>query len=1272
MFFKKLEIQGFKSFANKTTIEFTPGATIIVGPNGCGKSNVLDSIRWVLGEQRARALRGQRMGDIIFNGSASVKAMNFARVSMLMNNENRVLDLDATEVQIGRQLLRSGDSEYQINRMHCKMKTIQDLLMDTGAGVNAYSVLEQGRVDQIVTAKPIERRLLFEEAAGISRYRQRKTETLRKLERTETDLERLADIIREVKGQSISLKRQANRALRFKALDAELTQLEMALIALLYGKEKVRRDEVKAKLDEASKALEVLNTQLETLEADLEKERQDRDTLEQQVQALQRQLTMEREAISQSERAVALYDERRGSYDRQSRQLGDETEGARRHVSRLEAQVEEMKGRSQELATEVESLLKDRDEKMEKQQSIRRDQEKGRAELRDRQKELDRLREHWRRRENEARLAASKCETIQTQIGKAHEQLTRHSERRAQLGERLEEKNAQIAGLEKAIAQQRKALEEEVRVKAQGEEELGQKLAELESVIQLLSESSSRLEALRELEERFEGYGSGVREVMQAGEAGALLGIRGVLPHLIRSQAEFETALEIALGSSIEDIVTDTAEQAARAIAFLRKNELGRARFLPLDAIHPVPVDERFRQIIRRAGVIGFAADLVECQDWLRPVAQAILGGTVLVEDLDVALGLGREGVWTRYVTLHGEVVSSKGAIAGGDLLPSTLLGREREIHELKERVDVLRQREKHLREGVFSHRELLRVGTETLNSLREDVHKHDVELARARNEREQVTQALGDIAKRLEEQSATIREMMGDLEKTQSQIGAIEKEAGEAEQKVRQAEGDIETRQGSVEAMDKALAAASEALNQTSMALTSARERFTALKDRMASLEGEKRRVARSIEQKTTQIETLKEQIATADRERTEIGGKLEAMQGRKAQTETQLQEVTQERQKHLNALDGLRQTIQNLSRDRNQCQNRVHDADLKHQQSELKLDQLNEQAREKFRKTTEEVVEEVQALRERYAERLRAEAEAPAEAEADGPSPPLAQDAPPADSPEAGATPPPAEGGDEDGDATAVEEEPLYDLPTDAAELKARIAPLREQIARLGPINTVAIEEYDQLRERYAFLQTQERDMAEARESLIKTIKTIDKTSREMFREAFDKINANFQDVFRRLFNGGKAYLALDEGVEDILESGVDIIAQPPGKQLGNLGMMSGGEKALTAIALLFGIFQFRPSPFCVLDEIDAPLDDANCHRLVEMLREFAQTVQFIIITHNKITMQLADTIYGVTMDEPGVSRVLSIPRQFLKDPDAISEAAREAENSALAAQV
>ncbi|MCX7044124.1 MAG: chromosome segregation protein SMC [Candidatus Sumerlaeota bacterium] len=1289
MFFKTLEIYGFKSFAHKTTIEFMPGATIIVGPNGCGKSNILDSIRWVLGEQRARIMRGARMGDVIFNGSASVKAMNIARVSLLLNNENNLLGVDASEIQIGRQLLRTGESEYLINRMPCRARSIHEMLMDTGAGVSAYSILEQGRVDQIVTAKPIERRVIFEEAAGISRYKQRKVETLRKLERTEADLARLADIIREVKGQSISLKRQANRALRYKALDAELTQLEMALISLTYARELAKREEEKALLAKERAALEALDTQLLALEEQLEKERAGAEALEAAIRALQAQLTAEREAASHCERAIALYDERRAAYENQSKQLAEEAETSRAHAAKISAQVGELQAQSEELTREVRRLEEARDEKLERQQALRREQEQHRAELREQQKELEQMRERQRRRENEARLSASRCDTVEAQIKKSREQQAVYAEQQTGLGRRQEELGAEVGRLESQIARQRDHLDREMRDRAQNEETLSRMLTDLESIIQLHSESSSRLNALRELERRYEGYGGGVREVMQAAAGGRLEGVRGVLAHLIRSRSEYETAIEIALGSSVEDIVTDTAGDAARAVEFLRKNELGRARFLPMNSIYTPANDGRFDEIIRRAGVIDIASRLVECDASLRPAVEATLGSTILVEDLDVALGLQREGHWYRYVAVKEEiVVSPEGAITGGDMLPSRLLGREREIDELNEREAELRGREEKLREAVYSHREMLRDGGEKLNQLREETHELDVELARGRNEREQVAQAHGDLARRLVEVEESLGEMQEDLKHTRQHIEGLLEEARQIASRADQMAAQIESRQAQAEAVDHALGEASESLNQAGMELAGSRERHFALRDRTAALQSERDRAVRAAEQKTAQIAVLDEQIASALREQQQARAKLDAARQKRDATEAQQAETTAQREKLMGAIEDMRQNQQTQSREHGQMQTRVHEADLRLQQANLKLEQLDEQSREKFRKTAQEVAAETAILREKLAERKRRQEEqaraqseaAQAQSEAAQAQTAAAAAGQPAGQlaaqPASESAPAPAsrtEGEeaaeDEAEPVLAAEEELLFDLPEDAPELRARIAPLREQITRLGPINTVAIEEYEQLRQRYTFLQGQEKDMTEARESLIKTIKTIDKTSREMFETAFNAINAHFQDMFRRLFSGGKAYLKLEEDAEDVLEAGVEIFAQPPGKQLAGLSMMSGGEKALTAIAVMFAIFQYHPSPFCVLDEIDAPLDDANCQRLVDMLREFSKTVQFIIITHNKITMQLADTIYGVTMEEPGVTRVLSIPRHLLKDPNDVRRHARE-QRQALAA--
>jgi len=1182
MFFKRLEMSGFKSFATKTVLEFLPGITVIVGPNGCGKSNIFDAVRWALGEQRARALRGQRMGDVIFSGSAFFKAQSMAAVTLVINNEDRRLPIDFSEIQVARRLFKVGEeefeSEYLLNRTSCRLRQITDLFMDTGVGTDSYSILEQGQVDFIINARPVERRFLFDEAVGISKYRTRREEALRKLERAEADLLRLNDLLSEIKTRLRSLKIQANRAERYKQLVAEVRQLERNLLLLGYRELLAEKQQVDAAYDALNTNLQAVGAQMATLEQSLLDKQLEMDRLEHEAQSVRtRRLEMATELErAQGQRAVLR--ERIETTEAQMRrdeaQIGALRQGRDELIERrgrVASQIEELTGELSRLESDYKARRGQFDELTRSQSDAR----ERLAELREKTRQAIEEKTH---RENERRIAEIMKGQAEENLTHARSQFAQIAVRSASLDERIERLLTDRSDRQEAV----KALQSELE-RVEGErrhqaEHLRALDQEKSVAVGERQEAESRQQALRKLQETYEGYVRGVRELMGASGRGEIPGIVGILANLLESQAEDELAIEVALGPHLQDLVVENETAALAGIEALRRGQFGRGTFLPLDRLAPAPRDGALASLAGRAGVVGVAADLVRTDARLRAVAESLLGQTVIVEDFKTAQRLRDEGHRARYVARDGTILMPDGSISGGHIRLSGLLGRERELRELGEQIARLDGNLAELEtriaeqtaamEAVVAEHELLE---RRINTARNDLAQGDRELERTTDDHAEAQLALEQARREVERLTQKIADHERTL--TEHQSALAESSARTAELEAQLAQGELAR-----ESHDQQGAVLQEALAQMMAEVSAAHERIEASRRRLAELDDEIKRCEEQIRHHTEQLDALAKTLDQACAEIEQAGRRFEELTASLQTLDQELAERSSARDAASAELQQLQHQLHALQRQRNEQQNELHEIDRRRAQCEVQIQNFDEQAREKFRAPVEQLSQEAGTI------------ETPRE------------------------------------------------------QLVGEIAALRGRIESMGEVNVIAIEEHRQLSERFEFLERQRLDLEEARTSLRKTIHTIDETSSEMFTKGMADIRERFHETFRRLFGGGRADLILTEP-DDLLNSGIEIVAQPPGKQPQSITLLSGGEKAMTAIALLFGIFLYRPSPFCVLDEIDAPLDDANIERFKAMVAEFSKDVQFIIITHNKQTMALADTLYGVTMEEAGVSRIVSV---------------------------
>jgi len=1180
---KRLTLHGFKTFADKTVIEFAPGVTAIVGPNGSGKSNLLDALTWCLGEQKASNLRASRAQDVIFAGSSRRKPLGMAEVSLTVDNEDRFLPLDFAEVTVTRRIYRSGEGEYLLNKTPCRLKDITDLFLDTGVGRGAYAIVNQSEIDAILSARPEDRRELFEEAAGVKKYRVKKREAQRKLEHTETNLVRVRDIIAELEKSLAPLEKQAEIARRFDELSARLREIEVGLLAAEYkrfGDELAHLALLAAdalteaqRLRDETTGMEAAASGLGQRIADAEVE-MDQARLEQQTAVARGERVLGQIAVGEERKAAALRAAQTVDADlvtlaSEKKRLEAESFALAQSARDADAQVATLAQSAtlaERSAQEAERALADLARTVAGQQkeylelarrAATQTAELGAVQARIRQRDADIADADARveRRNADAEQARSEAETL------ASETVARQ---------------ADLAHARRILADER---EPALRAATDAVAALA---AERVNRERQTAGQAARLRALEETEAAQEGYYVGVRSVMRAVDGKRLAGRYQLVADALRVPAELDTAVEIALGGSLQDIITDTEAEAKTAVRFLNETRSGRATFLPLDALRSQDVPDSLRRAARQfSGVLGSGADLVGFDADVAPAVHILLARILFVDDLETATRVARQlnRDYAKIVTLSGEVVAPTGAITGGaqGRPGPNLLGRKREINELTEAVADAR------RDADALNRREAEAKNEA-EQLRQAVREAEAEVQKARDaqsEADRRAQAKTAEADRLEREAVALRERARSLR--ESGAADVAREAilagevvgsGALDETAQVARGDLEAEQA-------VLAARRD----------TARNEARALGLELAALREQARTLARDADRASEgalrSVMTARERQARADEARTVIESEWAQEETREREREA-AQKAQIIAAKQLEDARALRQSLlaENLA--------------------------VNERIRTNARDIAE-FTEQAQGARLRAA-RLEAQAE-----------------------------------------AVGLRLQTEYDLHPDSAvaltggapvdrDTEKEIARLRREIKALGNVNTGAVEEYERQSERFRFLSEQRTDLEDAQSRLVAAINEIDDSTRGVFQETYEAVSLAFGRLFTRLFGGGTTELVLTNP-DDILETGVDIWAQPPGKKRQNLSLLSGGERALTAAALLFAFLEVRPAPFCVLDEVDAPLDGANVEKFADLLRDFGAASQFIVITHNATTMEAAPLWFGITMQEPGISRGLSM---------------------------
>ena len=1177
MYLKRLEMQGFKSFADKTILEFKPGITTVIGPNGSGKSNISDSIRWVLGEQSMKSLRGAKSEDIIFAGTQNRKSLGFAEASIVIDNQDGKLPIEYNEVTVTRKIYRSGETGYFINKVPCRLKDILELFMDTGIGKDGYSIIGQGKIDEILSNKSEDRRHIFEEAAGIVKYRTRKVESEKKLEQTKLNLLRINDILSEIEGQLEPLKLQSEKARRFLSLREELKSIEVGLFVF-------NINSYKEKLEQIVKDLEVLNSQevdenkkLEDIQNSKEVVKTRIDELIQEIENMQNIGFESKTKIEQINSQISISNERI---------LNNNI-----NIERLESEIEELKQR-------IEDFSQEKENKLSKKENLSKNKEKFEKELKEKEEELAKISAKLSKKELEIE---EKKKKVEEDTDARYERISEISTYEANYENLDKTKKSVNLELQTTISEldsnrirkqeiskgfleidntRNKALKNLTQVREKNQNAINV-IKEYEDKINKLTADfrmkDSRCKFLTETEKEKDGYIKSVKSLLLACEKDAVLnsGVDGVLASLISVDKKYETAIEVCLGQAMQNIVTNTETDAKRLIEYLRKNNLGRASFLPISSVHGKKIDK----VKKVNGIVGIASDLISYNKKYEGIILNLLGRTVIVENMDNAIALAKTNNYTfRIVTLEGDVINPSGAISGGSVQQKTvnILGRSREIEELKQKIDEINLEIKKVTKEKEKYSESATDTIEEAARLEKELQTIEISYATKKQELELIE---GQISK-LEEKVAKLRKQLENIETEKKNIEAakegtkqvianLEKEITELNEEI--------TKFAELNKDDQTY------INNLNTDITDLKISVSSFDESGISIDEMLERIGQdienannNIENKLQEIEKTKQETIKTQEDILNFGKEIDKIKSEVSNSSETIENLKQEKQEKSNQLEKLETKIEEQYQTLNSLKEQIVKIESKKAKQEQDVDDLINKLWQEYEITPNNASE--------------------------------------------------------------------YKKPDNVQVAQRKTNELRREIADLGSINIDSIEDYKKMQERYDFMNEQRFDLEESISKLRNVISEMTTTMQKQFAEKFKQINKNFNEVFCELFGGGKAELIL-ENEADILECGIDIRVQPPGKKLQNMMLLSGGEKALTAIAILFAILKINPAPFCILDEIEAALDDVNVNRYATYLKKFSKDTQFLVITHRKGTMEIADTVYGVTMEEKGISKLLSM---------------------------
>ena len=1178
MYLKRLEMQGFKSFADKTVLEFMPGITSVIGPNGSGKSNIVDAIRWILGEQSMKSLRGTKSQDIIFAGTQNRKSLGFAECSLIFDNQDGTLPIEYSEVTVTRKLFRSGETGYFINKVPCRLKDVLELFMDTGIGKDGYSIIGQGKIDEILSNKSEDRRHIFEEAAGIVKYRTRKQESEKKLESTKLNLLRINDILSEIEGNLEPLKLQADKAKKYLNLKEELKSIEIGLF--IYN-----IDKYKQTLNQIVEDEEILKANENDEEGRLERIKNLKEELKSQVE----EITLKIEQMSnlgfESKKEIEMLN---SDINVANTRIANNVE----NKQRFEKEIEELTKRLEELAEEIK-------QKQEKKDNLKNNKEKFEKELEEKQKELDKLTKKLSSKELEIEEHKKKVEEntdkkyeLSSFINGQDVQIQNIEKRKSQIKQEIQNNISELDSTRltkeevskefyEIKSKKNKQLEELEKI-AKKKEEANNKIKAYETSINTMASEirikDSRLKFLIETEKEKEGYVKSVKSLLKDCENAKELGkgMHGVLANIIDVPKEYETAIEMCLGLSLQNIVTDTEEDAKKLVEHLRKNNLGRASFLPISSVKGKKLDKIKG---KNPGVIGIASDLIKYSSKYEQIILNLLGRTVIVDNMDTAISLAKNNSYSfRIITLDGDLINPSGAITGGSVAKKTvnILGRGKEIESLEKELKQEKEKLSKLEKEKLDYENSIEDTLELVTSLEKSLQEIEIEYATKKQKQEAIDGELEKIQARLEKLKAenveldeskkkcledqenankTIADLSNEIEKLNKIISEFALVNKDNQKYIDDLNFDITNLKISVSSFDESEASIEEIVERINQDTKNTNQSIENKKNQIEHIAQENEELRVSIEETTNKIEQIKKDVENS-------GSKIDELKQERIEKNKKLEAQEQEITDKFHVIEDLKAQLVKI--------------DVKKTKLEEDINGIISKMWEEYELTPNNVGK--------------------------------------------------------------------VKKPDNVQQTQRRVNNLRTDIKELGSVNVDSIEEYKNLKDRFEFMSAQRFDLEETMTKLRKIISDMTAIMKEQFKAQFEIINKNFSEVFKELFGGGQASLSLADE-DNILECGIDITVQPPGKKLQNMMLLSGGEKAFTAIALLFAILKINPAPFCVLDEIEAALDDVNVFRYADYLKKFAKETQFLVITHRKGSMEAADTVYGVTMEENGISKLLSM---------------------------
>ncbi len=1176
MYLKKIEVQGFKSFANKLLFEFDNGITGIVGPNGSGKSNIADAVRWVLGEQSAKQLRGSKMEDIIFAGTETRKPVSFASVSLTIDNSDKKLDIDYSEVTVTRRVFRSGESEYLLNGNTCRLKDINELFYDTGIGKEGYSIIGQGQIDKILSGKAEERRELFDEAAGIVKFKKRKNETQKSLDNESQNLIRINDILAELEKQVGPLARQSDKAKEYLRLKEYLKKYEVNLFLLEESSTKGELTEVTGNLDIVNEELEKAGNRLEEIKSVYDEKDNEVSELTARIDELTAKKNQAEIDKNRLESQIEILKEQINSANMNDSHLADRLKEINDQIAERNEEKQKLLKQKFDISSEVDDIFARQNEIDREVDALRKETDGLSNEIENRKNSIfDNL-----NKKGTIKASIQRYESMQEQVnirkaeltGKLINFKTDESEFDVSIKDakdKLDSVNKEIDGL---VSENNRLM----ALSDENKEERNTKKQKLQAAKEQNMRSQTKLESLKNIAERYDGYGNSIRKVMECKEQNS--GILGVVADIVKTEKKYEIAIETALGGTIQNIVTDNEETAKKMIAYLKKNQYGRATFLPLSAVSGK--NNRRDNLERENGFIGYANELVKVDLQYKGLADYLLGRCVVVDNIDNALHLNKaHGYSLKIVTLEGELLNPGGSMTGGAFRNSSnLLGRRREIEELEKVVSSTEKVIFSLSADIDRLGGLINEATDKIAKNTEIIQNKKLakntleinynQLADKKNEIQSVYENNKREEKEIESQLKDIR---AELESSNKELEKIEndnelntKEISDATERLNDLKNKLEEKNKIAESIHIEYSQIAQKSQFAEESVKRILREINRLKDGISDLEDSKEESQTEIAVRSSQIEEITDTIKTAATEIESYSSELTDLKSRKEEGQATLKGFFKTREECQNNLVTLEKEQFRLSQNKEKLENN-RDSKIEYMWNEYELT-LSE--------------------------------------------------------------------------ATQLKDDELSDV----SEIKKIVTDTKNEIRKLGDVNVNAIEDYKEVAERYEFLKNQHDDLVSARDKLITVIEELDKNMREQFTTKFEEIKIEFDKVFRQLFGGGKGTIELDPEA-DILDAAITIISQPPGKKLQNMMQLSGGEKALTAICLLFAIQNLKPSPFCLLDEIEAALDDSNVDRYAKYLHKLTKNTQFIVITHRRGTMAAADRLYGITMQEKGVSTLVSV---------------------------